>query len=390
MDLSFRSEHVAFRREVRDWIDQNLDLTWSEALRDPANDERALIEIRRGWQRKLNAGGYLGVAWPVEWGGRGATGVEEAILAEELARADAPEVPNTLGLNLCAPALIHHGSEEQRRRYIPAMLNADEIWCQGFSEPGAGSDLASLRTRAEVDGDDFVVNGQKCWTTFGPYADWIFLLARTDPEDRYGGISFLLVDLKSKGVEVRPLKQITGESEFGEVFFDNVRVPRANLVGQVGEGWKIAMTVLGYERGAQSLAWAAHLGGSLGALVRTCRELGLVDTATRARLGRLVVDWQVFYSTAFRTLANMADGKPPGPESSIQKLFWSEFDQRLRTTALDILGPGAQLRRYQRHAPAEVDWARTYLYSRAETIFSGSSEIQRNILAKRVLGLPTA
>jgi alkylation response protein AidB-like acyl-CoA dehydrogenase len=268
------------------------------------------------------------------------------------------------------------------------MLNGDEIWCQGFSEPGAGSDLASLRTRAELEGDSFVLNGQKCWTTFGPWADWIFLLARTDPDDRYGGISFILVDLKTDGVEVRPLKQITGESEFGEVFFENARVPRQNLVGKIGEGWQIAMTVLGYERGAGTLAQAAKFGNDLHALVEACSRLGLADTATRKRLARLVVEWQALYANGYRTLANLADGKAPGPESSIEKLFWSEFDQRLRLAALEILGPGAQLRRYDRSAIQDVDWARDFLWSRAETIFSGSSEIQRNIISKRVLGLP--
>ena len=388
MDLSFSPSHLAFRKEARAWIERNLDRTWGDALRNPGMGERELVEFRRAWQRELNAAGYLGMRWPKEWGGRGATGVEEAILAEELAGADAPEIPNTLGLHLCAPALIHHGTEEQRRRYIPAMLNADEIWCQGFSEPGAGSDLASLRCRAELQGDHFVINGQKCWTTYGPYADWIFVLARTDPNDRYGGISFILVDLKTPGVEVRPLKQITGESEFGEVFFENAIVPRANLVGELGQGWQIAMTVLGYERGAQSLAWAARLGSDLRSLVARVRELGIDDAATRARLGKLVVDWQVFYSNAYRTLANLADGKAPGPESSIEKVFWSEYDQRLRLAALEILGPAGQLRRTSPHATKDVDWPRDFLWSRAESIFSGSNEIQRNILAKRVLNLP--
>jgi alkylation response protein AidB-like acyl-CoA dehydrogenase len=388
MDLTFTADHESFRTEARSWIAANLDKTWSDITRDPANDEHALIEARRQWQRKLNGAGYLGMAWPREWGGRGASQVEEAILAEELARADAPHIPNGLGIGLCAPALIHYGSEEQRRRYIPAMLNADEIWCQGFSEPGAGSDLASLRTRAELDGDSFVVNGQKCWTTFGPFADWIFVLARTDPDDRYGGISFLLVDLDTPGVEVRPLKQITGESEFGEVFFENARVPRENLVGEIGQGWKIAMTVLGYERGASTMSMAAHLGNDLRELVSACKRLGLDDTATRQRLAQLVVEWQVLYANGYRTLANLADGKAPGPESSIEKLFWSEFDQRLRLAALELLGPGGQLRRYDRHALSGVDWPRDFLWSRAETIFSGSSEIQRNIIAKRVLQLP--
>lgn len=388
MDLAFSKQHEAFRKEVRDWLTANLQRPWGEVLRDPAMGEHELMEHRRTWQRKLNEAGYLGMRWPKEWGGRGASGVEEAILAEELAAADAPEILNSLGLGLCAPALIHHGTEEQRRRYIPPMLCGDEIWCQGFSEPGAGSDLASLRCRAEMKGDHFVVNGQKCWTTFGPWADWIFVLARTDPADRYGGISFLLVDLKTPGVEVRPLKQITGESEFGEVFFDNAIVPRANLVGEPGQGWQIAMTVLGYERGASGLAQAARLGADLKSLVARAKSLGLDDSATRTKLGKLVVDWQVFYSNGYRTLANLADGKAPGPESSIEKVFWSEFDQRLRLAALDILGPGAQLRRHHGEAVGDVDWQRDFLWSRAESIFSGSNEIQRNIIAKRVLNLP--
>jgi alkylation response protein AidB-like acyl-CoA dehydrogenase len=233
------------------------------------------------------------------------------------------------------------------------------------------------------------LNGQKCWTTFGPFADWIFVLARTDPDDRYGGISFILCDLNTDGVEVRPLRQITGESEFGEVFFDNARVPRENLVGEIGQGWKIAMTVLGYERGAQTMAWAAQLGNAIGSLVDRCRELGLLDDrSVRKRLAKLVVDWQVFCSNGYRTLANMADGKAPGPESSIDKLFWSELDQRICLAALELLGPGAHLRRFHVKAPGDVDWQRDFLYSRAETIFSGSSEIQRNIIAKRVLALP--
>ncbi len=388
MDLSFTPEHEAFRAEVRGWIADNLETTWAAAVHDPNNDQQALVEIRRAWQRKLNAGGYLGMGWPEEWGGRGATGVEAAILAEELARADAPAIPNFLGLGLCAPALIHHGSEEQRRRFIPSMLNADEIWCQGFSEPGAGSDLASLRTRAELDGDSFVLNGQKCWTTFGPFADWIFVLARTDPEDRHGGISFILADLDTPGIEMRPIKQITGEHEFGEVFFDNARVPRENLVGDVGEGWKIAMTVLGYERAASAMTWTAELGNDLARLITTCSELGLDDTRTRDRLAGLVVRWQAFHSNALRGVADMADGKAPGAESSIQKLFWSEFNQDLQAAALDLLWAGAHLKRICRHAPPDIDWSRNYLYARAGTIYSGSSEIQRNIISKRILGLP--
>lgn len=388
MDLRLSAEHLKFRDEARAWLQANLRRPWREEWRDPNATEDSLMELRRNWQRKLHQGGYLGIDWPKEWGGRGATQVEKAILEAELARADAPQILNFLGIGLLGPALIHHGTEAQRRRFIPPMLAADEIWCQGFSEPGAGSDLAALRTSAILDGDDFVLNGQKIWTTFGPWADWIFVLARTDPKDRHGGISFILCKLDTPGVTVRPLRQITGESEFGEVFFEDARVPRENLIGQIGEGWRIAMTVLAYERGAGSLALAYNYGFDLERLAATCKELGRTDAAVREKLGRLLVENEVMRANGLRMLANLADGRVPGPESSIEKIFWSEFDRRFRETALDILGPGGQLTRASTEALTDVDWTRDFLWSRAETIYSGSSEIQRNIIAKRVLNLP--
>jgi alkylation response protein AidB-like acyl-CoA dehydrogenase len=268
------------------------------------------------------------------------------------------------------------------------MLSGEEIWCQGFSEPGAGSDLAALRSSAAIDGDDFVLNGQKIWTTFGPWADWIFVLARTDSKDRYGGISFILAKLDTPGITVRPLRQITGESEFGEVFFEDARVPRENLVGQIGEGWRIAMTVLAFERGAGSLAAAVRYGRDLRLLANTCKKTGRDGGAVREKLGRLLVENEVLRSNGLRMLANLADGKVPGPEASIEKLFWSEFDKRFRETALDIIGPAGQLVRTSAEALPDVDWAREFLWSRAGTIYSGSSEVQRNIISKRVLNLP--
>ncbi len=388
MDLQLSPQHLAFRDQLRAWLGANMRRPWHEELRDPGATEDRLMELRRAWQRKLYEAGYLGMSWPKEWGGRGAGEVEKAIFEEEMARADAPTILNTLGIGLLGPALIHHGSEEQRRRFLPPMLAGDEIWCQGFSEPGAGSDLAALRTTATIDGDVFVLNGQKIWTTFGPWADWIFVLARTDSKDRYGGISFILCKLDTPGVSVRPLRQMTGESEFGEVFFEDARVPRENLVGQIGEGWRIAMTVLAYERGALSLAAAARFGRDLDALAATCKELGRTDAAVREKLGRLVVENEVMRANGIRTLANFADGKSPGPESSIEKIYWSEFDKRFRDAALDILGPGGQLLRSSPDARPDVDWAREFLWSRAGTIYSGSSEIQRNIISKRVLNLP--
>jgi len=388
MDLRLSEQHVRFRDELRGWLEKNLPRPWREELRAADASEDRLIEVRRAWQRKLNDAGYLGLDWPEQWGGRGATAVEKSIFEAESARADAPPIVNFLGISLLGPALIHHGSEEQRRRFLPPMLSGDEVWCQGFSEPGSGSDLASLKTSARLDGDEFVLDGQKVWTTFGPWADWIFVLARTDAKDRYGGISFILVKLDTPGVTVRPLRQITGESEFGEVFFEEARVPRANLVGAVGEGWKIAMTVLAYERGAVALAYSTRYSRDIAALAAACRAIGRADAVVRDKLARLVVENEVMRANGVRMLANLADGKIPGPEASIEKLYWSELDKRFRETALDLLGPGGQLLRTSSQAQAEVDWAREFLWSRAETIFSGSSEVQRNILAKRALGLP--
>jgi alkylation response protein AidB-like acyl-CoA dehydrogenase len=388
MDLTLSEQHTRFRDELRAWLKANMKRPWREELRDPKATEDGLMEMRRGWQRKLSEARYLGIDWPPEWGGRGATEVEKMIYEEEMARADAPPILNVLGISLLGPALIHHGTEEQRRRFLPPMLSGEEIWCQGFSEPGSGSDLASLRTSAVIDGDDFVLNGQKIWTTFGPWADWIFVLARTDPKDRYGGISFILAKLDTPGITVRPLRQITGESEFGEVFFEDARVPRANLLGQIGEGWRIAMTVLAYERGAGSLSLASRYARDLGILADTCKELGRTSAAVREKLGRLLVENEVMRANGIRMLANMADGKMPGPEASTEKIFWSEFDKRFREIALDILGPGGQLLRTSPQARDDVDWAREFLWSRAGTIYSGSSEIQRNIISKRVLNLP--
>jgi alkylation response protein AidB-like acyl-CoA dehydrogenase len=388
MDLRLAPQHVKFRDELQAWLAANIERPWREELRDPAATEDSLIELRRRFQRKLYEAGYLGMGWPTEWGGRGASEVEKTIFEEEIARSDAPPILNFLGIGLLGPALIHHGSEAQRRRFIPPMLSADEIWCQGFSEPGAGSDLASLKTTATIDGDHFVLNGQKVWTTFGPWAHWIFVLARTDSKDRYGGISFILCKLDTPGVTVRPLRQITGESEFGEVFFEDARVPKENLVGKIGEGWRIAMTVLAYERGASSLAYSQRFARDLRLLASTLEERGRLAGGAREKVARLLVENEVMRANGVRMLATFAEGKAPGTESSLEKIFWSEFDQRFRETALDLLGPGGQLLRGSDLSRPEVDWGREFLWSRAETIFSGSSEVQRNILAKRALALP--
>jgi len=391
MDLRFTQQHERFRVQLRSWLRRNLARPWIEELRDPLNDDDKLFEIRRAWQRKMNAAGYLGMDWPREWGGRGATAIETAIFAEETYRADTPPIPNLLGISLLGPALIHHGTEEQRRRFIPKILSAEEIWCQGFSEPDAGSDLAALRTRAKPEGTDFRITGQKVWTTFGPWADWIFVLARTDSSDRYGGITFFLVPLHQRGVEVRAIKQISGEREFGEVFFDGALAKGEHVVGQVGEGWRIALTVLSYERGATSLAYPAQYDAYLADLFAGCRENGTIEREdVREKLGRLVVENEVMRANGLRNLATLSSGRPPGPEASIEKIYWSEYAKRLADTALDLLGPQAQLKVRSAEARKEMDWAREALWCRAGTIYAGSSEIQRNIISKRVLKLPEA
>ncbi len=389
MDFNFSEAQQQFREELRAWLKENLERPWIEELRDPQNDEKKLFDIRRSWQGKLNEAGYLGIHWPKEWGGRGLTVVENAIFAAESIQA--PPIASRVGINLLGPALIHHATEEQRRRFIPKMLSGEEVWCQGFSEPDAGSDLAALRTRAEPDGEDFRLEGQKVWTTFAPWSDWIFVLARTDPDDRYGGITFFLVSLHQEGIEVRPIRQITGESEFGEVFFNGALAKREHIVGALGEGWKIAMTVLAYERGSMSLAHLARFDHYLKDLVEGLRENGSLQRAdVREKIARLLVEKEVLRANGYRTLASLASGQAPGPEASLEKIFWSEYSRRLADGALDLLGLQAHLLVRSPHARPHMDWAQEALYCRAVTIYAGSSEIQRNIISKRILKLPSS
>jgi len=377
LDFRDSSQEAAFRERLRSWLS-------AHAKEFSGSGDEYWVRMA-DWHRALYEGGFFGLSWPRDYGGQDLPPVYDVIVDEELVRAGAPPRPS---VGYLVHGIGRHGSDELRKRFLPGIINGSERWCQGFSEPGAGSDLAALRTSAVIDGDHFVLNGQKIWTTFGPWADWIFVLARTDSKDRYGGISFILTKLDTPGITVRPLRQITGESEFGEVFLENARVPKENLVGKIGEGWRIAMTVLGYERGAMSLAYAVKYGRDLQLLADACKEHGRLSGAVREKLARLVVENEVMRANGIRTLANFADGKVPGPESSIEKIYWSEFDKRFRETALDLLGPGGQLLRHSPHARPDVDWAREFLWSRAGTIYSGSSEIQRNIIAKRVLNLP--
>ena len=395
MDFSYSAKEDRFRQEARTRIRANLPQGWGKTVHESEN-ERERYMFRLEWEKRLYAGGWAGLAWPREYGGAGATLVEQAILAEELASASAPEGLNIIGRNLTAPTLMHHGTEAQRQRFLPKILSCEEVWCQGFSEPNAGSDLASVRTTAVRDGDEFVVNGQKVWTSFAQYSHWCFMLVRTDPAaPKHKGISFLLVDLQTPGITVRPLRQISGESEFNETFFDNVRVPVENLVGGLNEGWKIAMTTLAHERGPEdALARQIRFKRELGVLLDVARSqrrgnrAAVDDASLRQKLATSVIEIELMRLNCLRSFSKMIHGKQLGPESSFQKLYWSHVAQRMYETALETIGPEAALAPGDPAAPAAGLFQNSYLQSRAFTIYSGTSEIQRNIIAERVLGLP--
>ena len=395
MDFNYSPEEERFRLEARSWIRANLPPGWGRTVHE-SNDEHERYMFRLAWEKKIYAGGWAGLAWPREYGGRGATLVEQAIFAEELASAGAPEGLNIIGRNLTAPTLIHHGTEAQRQRFLPKILSCEEVWCQGFSEPNAGSDLASVRTAAVREGDFFVVNGQKTWTSFAQYSQWCFMLVRTDPAaPKHKGISFLLADMRMPGITVRPLRQISGESEFNETFFDNVRVPVENLVGGLNEGWKIAMTTLAHERGPEdALARQIRFKRELGVLLDVASARGrgnraaADDSALRQKLATSVIEIELMRLNCLRSFSKMIQGKQLGPESSFQKLYWSHAAQRMYETALETVGPAAPLGAGDPAAPAGGLFQTSFLQSRAFTIYSGTSEIQRNIIAERVLGLP--
>ena len=392
MDLSFSADAETFRAELRAWIAEHAPHGYGTDAFPEFQSLDEEVAFLRAWQRRLAADRWVGVHWPVAYGGRGAGPEENYIFQEEMALARAPEVINRIGVNLVGPSLMRHGTEEQRRRYLARILSADDVWCQLFSEPGAGSDLTALRTRAVLDGDDFVVSGQKVWTSWAQYADYGILIARTDP-DRPGarGISYMIVDMRAPGVEVRPLRQMTGSSEFNEVFLDGLRVPRANLVGDLNRGWEIAQTTLAHERGTSPRQLVIHR-MLLEDLLRLARAgadgVGdAVDGELRQRIAQAAIEIEVAKLHNWRTLTRLARGAPLGPESSFIKLYWSEMSQRIHDTLMQVLGPRGLLDGGPRSV-SNGRLVRSYLYYRAASIFAGTSEVQRNIIAQRVLGLP--
>src|SRR5467141_2756239 len=387
MDLGFTAAEEAFRQEVRGWLEANLPSEWRhKGVGGFREDEET--ELQRQWQRHLHEAGWLKLAWPKEAGGRAATPVMHAIYQEEMAKAGAPIILGRLGVSLLAPTLLVHGSQWQKDTYVEKILSGELIFCQGFSEPDAGSDLAGLRARAERRDGHWVLNGQKTWSSGAHYADKSFLLARTDSEaEPHKGISFFLVDMNQPGIEVRRIKQMTGGGEFSEIFLSNAVVEDRDVVGEPGAGWTIAMTVFGFERGG--LAQAARFERAVAELAALARERGAgADPATRQRIAQAQIEAHVFRLIGLRNLTKAQHGHAPGPEASVTKLYWSEMDKRLQEAAVGVEGMYGALAPESSLAIEEGRWQYGWMWAQAETIYAGSSEIQRNIIAERVLGLP--
>jgi alkylation response protein AidB-like acyl-CoA dehydrogenase len=385
VNFSYTDAEQTFRAELRQWLRAHVP----RGARIFATLE-AEAEFLTRWQRTLFEAGWAAVHWPREYGGRGASLTEQAIFQEEMAAARAPQMMNRVGINLVGPTLIAHGSERQRRRYLPPILSCDEVWCQLFSEPNAGSDLASLRTRAKVDGDDFVVNGQKVWTSYAQLARWGILLARTEPEAaKHKGLSYLVVDMRAPGISIRPLRQITGSAEFSETFFDNVRIPREHLIGAVNQGWEIAQTTLAHERGTAFPFKEQVLHRiAVDELIDLVRRTGSGNRLLRQRVAQHHIEVELMRLHNCRMMTKLGRGEMPGAESSIVKLFWADLTQHLFETSLEVLGPYAQLVHGDGRAEADGRWQQGFLWSRCGSIAGGTSEIQRNIIAQRLLGLP--
>ena len=387
MDLGFTAQEEAFRHEVRSWLDANLPDEWRQGGKGGYRDEED-TDLQRAWQRRLYEGGWLKLGWPKEAGGRGATPVMQAIYQEELARAGAPGILGRLGVTLLAPTLVAHGTPWQKETYVEKILSGELIFCQGFSEPDAGSDLAGLRTRAERREGRWVLRGQKTWSSGAHYSDRSFLLARTDAgAEAHRGIGFFLVDMRQPGVEVRRIKQMTGGGEFGEIFLSGAEVEDKDLVGEPQDGWKIAMTVFGFERGG--LAQAARFERAVAELASLARDRGAgADATTRQKIAQAQIEAHVFRLIGLRNLTKAQHGHAPGPEASVVKLYWSEMDKRLQETAIGVEGMYGALAPDSALAIEDGRWHYGWMWAQAETIYAGSSEIQRNIIAERVLGLP--
>jgi alkylation response protein AidB-like acyl-CoA dehydrogenase len=402
MDLTYPPEAEEFRAVISTWLAENLPVGWGSPDFSLTPEER--IAFNEQWTSKLFAGGWICASWPVEYGGKGLTLLQQVVLNEEFARAGAPLRGDFFGDTLVGPTLLQWGTEEQKKQFIPGILRGEIAWCQGFSEPDAGSDLAGLKTRAELDGDEWVINGQKVWTTQAQYADYIFLLARTDPEaPKHAGISYLLVPMDQAGVEVRPIQQIDGSAEFNEVFLTNVRCPKDNVIGGVNNGWKVAMTTLGFERGTSATTGHRRFLKEFNDILELARERGVhQDPLFRQRLARSWSKIKIMQINGYRTLTDALHGThATAALAACNKMFWSEAHQETMLLAMDILGMEGQTLLGQEGQDTLLPGARKawanypvnnlqslFFFSRSETIWGGAAEIQRNIVGERVLGLP--
>jgi alkylation response protein AidB-like acyl-CoA dehydrogenase len=394
LDFTLTPDQEAFRQRVRSWLQTNIPDDWTKFGMSEVPRPEAYAFLRK-WQAALFDAGFIGITWPKEYGGQGLTFVEEMILHQEMALQKSPPMLNVLGVGMAGPTIIAYGTEDQKQRYPAKILSCEEIWCQGYSEPNAGSDLASLQTRAVKDGEHWVINGQKVWTSLAHIADWMMLLARTEPAaPKHKGITYFLLDMKTPGVTVKPLRQLTGDAEFNEVFFDNVRVHESRVLGGVNNGWAVGLTTLMYERLALGFGLQVRLRISVDQLVAMARRMEkggravTKDPVMRQKLAQLWIDTESLKYTGARAVTKLLKGELPGPEASTGKMMWVETHQRLQELAMEIQGPYSQL---ARGGAAAIDggmWQYSFLRSRANSIEGGTTEIQKNIIGERVLGLP--
>jgi alkylation response protein AidB-like acyl-CoA dehydrogenase len=388
MDFRWSAEDEAFREEVRSWLKEHLVGEYATIGAGSGTTDDSHWDVRQAWEKELGGAGWIGLGWPTEYGGRGATITQQLIFNEEYARAHAPGRISFFGEGLLGPTLIAFGTEEQKQRFLPGILKATELWCQGFSEPDAGSDLANVKTRAILDGDEWVVNGQKVWTTLAHHADWIFNVCRTDPDaPKHKGLSFLLLPMDQPGIDVKPLKQLTGSAEFNEVFFSDARTSADLVVGSINEGWKVAMGTLGFERGTAFLAQQLRFQQECHEVIDYAKKHDLAsDPIVRQKLADAWIGVQIMKYNGFRSITQLLTTGSPGPEASIGKLYWSHWHRHLGELEMELMGPWSEVLAGPGYELEEFQ--ATFLLSRAETIYTGSTEIQKNIIGERVLGLP--
>jgi alkylation response protein AidB-like acyl-CoA dehydrogenase len=387
VEFVLSTDDEAFREELLEWLGEHLVGEFREVAGRGGPDDDDCWDVRRAWDRELASGGWIGLGWPKEYGGREASYSQEIIFQLEHARAGAPARGGFHGETLLAPTLVVHGTEEQKERMLIPMSKAEVVWCQGYSEPDAGSDLANIRTRARLEGDEWVINGQKIWTTFAHRAGWMFLICRTEAGSaRHAGLSYMVCPVDQPGVEVRPIRTMTGDSAFSEVFFNDARTAADNVVGAVGDGWRVAMSTLGHERATSVLGYQFSFQRELDALLSIARTRGRSsDVGIRRRLADALIGFEVLRCNTLRVIGTAIQGRDFGPEASIGKLYWSQWHQRFTELAMDVLGADAV---HYENSHEEDLLQRAFLRARAETIYTGTTEIQKNIISERVLGMP--